>query len=127
MPTVAWVALGGALGASARWLSQTAVARWTGASAIGTFSVNIVGCFVLGLWLGRSEGDASVDPARRAFVATGFLGAFTTFSTFAADGESLWRRESSMWALIYVGASVVFGLGAFMLGRSLARPAAAGA
>lgn len=122
MPTIAWVALGGACGASARWLVARSLASWT-AWPLGTFVVNVLGCFALGFLLARTEGQESWNEARQAVFATGFLGAFTTFSTFAADGDGLFRRESSIAALTYVGLSVVLGFAAYGVGRALARAA----
>lgn len=104
------IAAGGAFGALLRY----AVSGWTYAAMgeafpWGTMAANLAGCFLIGvLWAG-SEG-ASFSAETRAFVFTGMIGAFTTFSTFGLDAVSLMRDGAAGRALAYVVVSNVFGL-----------------
>lgn len=121
------VALGGALGA----LSRTGMSEWiyshTGEEgfAWGTLTVNLLGCLLIGM---ARAGVETVDwgsPELRTLTFSGFLGAFTTFSTFEADAMTMWRSGERVLAGIYLGGSVVGGLIAFVLGWYLiARTAA---
>ena len=87
---VIWVCLGGALGALCRWLLGASVQRWAGvAFPWGTATVNIVGCFCFGVFWAFSETRLDTDSVARFAVLTGFMGAFTTFSTFAFDSVAL--------------------------------------
>lgn len=115
---VALVAVAGAFGAVSRY--------WIG-SAIGvrsfpwaTLGINVVGSFLLGLVLGGPGATRWSDTATTA-VAVGFLGAFTTFSTFAFEATALVRDDRAGAALAYVATSVVVGLGASAVGFLVAR------
>ena len=121
METALAVAFSGALGALSRWLLTAAVDRHLPPGfPHGTLVVNVVGCLLLGwagtLLLGRLPASA---PARAA-IATGFLGAFTTFSTFAFDTVVLWRAGESARALTNVVLSLGLGLAAVAVGVWLA-------
>lgn len=113
---IAIIALGGALGALARtgtgelmtWLLQRA---W-----LGTFTANMLGCLGMGLARGAVEANDWGSPELRALVFAGFLGAFTTFSTFEADTVGLWQQGSKALAASYMIVSVLGGVGAFCLG-----------
>ncbi len=101
--TVGWVALGGAFGAVARFLiSLWAIRRFGDAFPYGTLIVNVVGSFVLGVVAGLVARQAGVPDALRALLAVGFLGAFTTFSTFAVDTLTLATRSSFSGAVTNV-------------------------
>jgi CrcB protein len=119
---VFWIMLGGAVGSLSRWGLATAVHRWS-ASAFpwGTFAVNVLGCllfgFVAGLWEDRPMGN----PSTRAFLMIGFLGGFTTFSTFTWESFVLLRQSHIGKAMANVSAQVVLGLAALWLGWALAR------
>ena len=115
------VAISGALGALSRWLLTAAIDRHLPAGfPHGTLVVNVLGCLLLG-WAGTlllAKLPASAHA--RAAVATGFLGAFTTFSTFAFDTVVLWRAGESARAVTNVGLSLGLGLAAVALGVWLA-------
>jgi len=115
------VALGGALGALARYGCVTLAARaFGGGFPLGTLLVNALGCFVAGLvaaWL-EARGD-SVE--LRAFLAIGVLGGFTTFSAFGVDTLALARDGRTLVACVYVATSLACGLGGVALGLRLAR------
>lgn len=119
MRDVVMVALGGALGALARYAVNLAAARWWRAPfPLATLAINVGGCFLLGWFLARA-GRASVDPALRLFVATGFCGAFTTFSTFAHETRTLAVSGAPGMALGNVALSLAAGFAAVALGARL--------
>lgn len=112
------VALGGALGACARYAVGLWATRVLGTSyPWGTLLVNVAGSLLIGLALPLL---ARHDAARLLFV-TGFLGAFTTFSTFSADTLTLLQSGRTGTALGYAAGSVAAGLAAAALGAGLAR------
>lgn len=114
-----WVALGGALGACARFALATFALSRAGAVLWGTLAANLLGCLALGwvaAWAERS-GLGAHAPAR-LFWAVGVLGAFTTFSTFSLEAWDLARRDSYGTSALYLGASVGLGLAAVWLGRA---------
>lgn len=110
-----WIAIGGALGAMARFgITLTAKSVLPGAFPIGTWVANLTGCFLLGLLIG--SGLSQRDPRWHALLGIGFLGALTTFSTFS--WETIDLIEKDRWALAgwNVGLSLIFGLLAVVLG-----------
>lgn len=117
MTSLIWIALGGALGASSRHLVGLWAMRMLGTGLPwGTLFVNIAGSFAMGLFIEflalRFQGNTEL----RLFVATGFLGGFTTFSAFSLDFVLMWSRGEVWWALGYALASVVCSVGALFLG-----------
>jgi fluoride exporter len=120
--TALLIALGGLLGCVSRYLAVVAVHRFhEGGYPVGTFAVNVVGCFLVGLALGDGERGLALAPGVRAFVVPGFLGGFTTFSAFGYETVSLLRDGSPGIALANVALSVAAGLIAVWLGMSAAR------
>ena len=120
MPSVLAVAFGGALGALARYGVGIVAAR-LGADAFpwGTWAVNLIGCLLAGLtvpFVAQPHQDTA-----RLLVVTGFLGAFTTFSTFSLDSLSLWMAGRPGLALANALGSVVLGLGCVAAGVWMAR------
>jgi CrcB protein len=121
------VAVGGALGATARYLVADLVHR--AASPYfpwGTFVINVTGCFVFGLVAGTGEAFGVVGPMTRAFVLVGILGGYTTFSSFAFETATLMRGGELAAALGNVVGQVVLGLVAFWIGIVLIQALAAG-
>ncbi len=122
MRTFLLIGLGGALGAWARWAVSGAIAaRWGTAFPLGTFLVNASGSFAIGFFLTLVAARASGGADARALVATGFLGAYTTFSTFSFETVALLRAGEILTALGYVAASLLLGLAATAAGILLAR------
>ncbi|MEU8240716.1 CrcB family protein [Actinoplanes missouriensis] len=101
------VALGAAIGAPLRYLTDRALG-----SPWGTLTVNVVGSFLLGVVLGLP-----LSPQLVALAGTGFCGALTTYSTFSWETLSLARRGERAAAVGYVAVSVLAGLAAAWLGR----------
>ena len=117
-----WLALAGACGTLARYGLAGMVHRWLGSSfPWGTAFVNILGCFLFGLvWAAASERGV-ISPEMRTIILVGFMGAFTTFSTFAAESGHL--LADSQWALALGNVLLhnVGGIGFFILGQAVGR------
>jgi CrcB protein len=116
------VGAGGALGALARYgISLWANTRFETPFPTGTFTINVSGSFAIGLIASLSMGFAWNEQAR-LFITMGFLGAFTTFSTFEYETLLLVMNGKRMGiALGYVAASIIVGLGAVALGFALGK------
>jgi CrcB protein len=116
------VAAGGSLGAVARYAVSLVVARfWTHEFPLATLLINVSGCFVLGFFSTLAADRISIDPSWRLFVATGFVGAYTTFSTFEYETARLTEAGTMIWAAVNVLVSVVAGFLAVRLGIAFAR------
>jgi CrcB protein len=106
------VAAFGALGALARWGLGVATNGPTQAFPWTTLVINVSGCFALGLLVAALGDDHAL---LRLGLGTGFLGAFTTFSTFSVEATNLPAARS----VLYVGLSIALGLAAAVAGRTL--------
>jgi len=115
------VAVGGALGALARYGVQLGLPHSPGAWPWATVAVNLTGCLLIGLLLAVLLARAPDHPWLRPFLATGVLGGYTTFSTFSVDAVQL--VEAGRWplAVAYLLVSVVGGLAAVVLGLGVGR------
>jgi len=110
------------VGAVARYAVSLLVARfWTHEFPLATLLINVSGCFVLGFFSALAAERAAIDPLWRLFVATGFVGAYTTFSTFEYETARLTEAGTMLWASLNVLLSVVAGFVAVRLGIVLAR------
>lgn len=122
MEHAAYVALGGALGSVLRYLTGMATIRLFGPFLPwGTFTVNIVGSFCIGLlmeWIARKL-NASTD--MQLFLVTGVMGGFTTFSSFSLDVISLMERGELLWAMTYALATLGLGIVAVFGGLAVGR------
>jgi CrcB protein len=117
------VAGGSAAGGLARWLVGMGAAHVLGTGfPWGTFLINLSGCLALG-WLGTLLADRLLPASEevRLLLAVGFCGAYTTFSTFEYEADSLFKKGDGTLATLYIGLSVVLGLLAVRLGVILAR------
>ena len=118
--TMLQVALGGAIGASCRYLTNVGMKSLMGIGfPWGTLTVNIVGSFLMGalvIVLERKGGNHLVP-----FIMTGFLGGFTTFSAFSLDAIFLMEEGRTEIALVYMAASVLVSVAALVLGLAVAR------
>ena len=118
--TLTQVALGGAIGASGRYLTGIAVVRVIGHGfPWGTLIVNVVGSFLMGVLvvLLAHKFGARFAP----FLMTGILGGFTTFSAFSLDALTLFERDQVGLAAAYVVGTVLLTLGAILAGVFIAR------
>jgi fluoride exporter len=116
------IGVGGFLGANARyvvggWITQ----QWGSQFPWGTFVINVTGSFLLGLLMAYLNSRPLVSPQYRLFFAVGFLGAYTTFSTFSYETLRLVQDQNIGAALLNIGGSVVLGLVGVVLGVWLGR------
>jgi CrcB protein len=120
-------ALGGALGALARWALTLALPHSPGAWPWSTLLVNLIGCLLIGILLAVLLARFPSSPWLRPFLAVGVLGGFTTYSTFAMDVVRLTGAGHTVLAVGYVLASVLGGVlavvGGLLLGRAAVRAA----
>jgi CrcB protein len=115
--TVLWVALGAAVGAPARYLTDRAVqARLGSVFPWGTLLVNVVASLLLGFLVALPA-----NPAVLAVAGTGFCGALSTYSTFSYETLRLLENRERLRAALNVGVSLVAGLGAAYCGMALAQ------
>jgi fluoride exporter len=122
MPTFLWVALGGAIGSVARYGMNVWSGRLLGSEfPWHTFIVNVLGCFAMGALVELMALKLNVSNETRAFLTTGILGGFTTFSAFSLDFAVLVERKSYGAAAAYGAGSVALSLIAVFAGLSLVR------
>jgi fluoride exporter len=111
------IGIGGFLGANARYLvAGWAAQRFGTTFPYGTFIINVSGSFILGLFLVLLQERTFIHPNYRLFFAVGFLGAYTTFSTFTYESLRLLQDGSILLGLTNIFASVVVGLLGVVLG-----------
>jgi len=122
MRAILLVALAGAAGAVSRYVvGLWALRQWGPHFAFGTLLVNILGCLLLGFVLELEMRTTMVPGHVRLFVAVGFLGAFTTFSTFGFETIKFLQNGTPHLALLNVAANLGLGLLAVWLGWGVAR------
>ena len=116
------VGIGGFLGAVSRFaLANWAVRLCGGPFPLGTFIVNVSGSFLLGIALAVLEDEALLDAPQRHFLIAGFLGAYTTFSTFSYESLHLFQHGPVLLGVLNVVGSVALGLLGVWGGFALAR------
>jgi CrcB protein len=115
------ISAGGALGANARYLvASWATTQWGTQFPVGTLLINVSGSFVIGLYLTLATERFTGHPAVRLFVATGFLGGYTTFSTFSVEALRLIETGNAAAGISYMVASVVLSIVAAAIGMIVA-------
>ncbi|MEJ2636093.1 MAG: fluoride efflux transporter CrcB [Calditrichia bacterium] len=117
------IGFGGFLGAVSRYLMSGLVHKilanpWF---PYGTFAVNILGCLFIGFLSGLAESRQVLPTELRMFLLIGFLGSFTTFSTFGYETFSFMRDGQMLSALLNILLQIIVGLGAVWTGTVLAR------
>ncbi len=111
------VGLGGAVGSIFRYLSSLLITKYfNSVFPLATFTVNIVGCFLIGVIFGYMEKEQLASNTIKYFFITGFCGGYTTFSTFAIENVGLLQGQHTLTAFAYIAASVITGLLAVWLG-----------
>jgi len=105
------VALGGAVGSALRYIIQSTVhSKYPNFYPYGTFVINISGCLLIGLLMGLAVQQKVLSPQVNLLLIAGFCGGFTTFSTFAYEGNTLLLESKPLQAFLYLAASVVIGM-----------------
>lgn len=119
------LAAAGAAGTLARYGLSSWVRGWAGSGfPWGTLAVNAVGCFVFGVILSLVRDKGSISQDNATWMMIGFLGAFTTFSTFAFESGDFLRNGALGSALLNVAANVIVGMTLFFVGVWIVREAA---
>jgi len=119
---LAAIALGGALGAPARYGVAQVIHVHANGFPWATFWTNITGSFLLGFVLALLIERFPPSRYARPFIATGFLGAYTTYSTFAVETDLLIKNGHALVASVYAVASLLVGFAAVWIGLALGRP-----
>jgi CrcB protein len=115
-----WVGLGGFLGANARYLLGGWIADRLGVGfPYGTYAINVTGSFILGFFLAFAQDRAWVAPPARLLFAVGFVGAYTTFSTFEYESIRLLQDGELLLCSVYMIGSVISGAVATVAGIAL--------
>lgn len=116
------VGIGGGLGSIFRYLISIFVGKHVPiVFPMGTFLVNISGCFLIGIFYSLSEKYSGFNPEWRLFLVTGICGGFTTFSTYSYDSLLLLKQGANLSFLLYAIGSVVLGLLATFAGAAVVR------
>lgn len=122
MALTLWIAAGGALGATMRHFMNVGIGRIAGDSfPWHTMLINITGSFVMGLLISLMALRWNVSNEMRAFLTTGILGGYTTFSAFSLDFALLVERKAYLLAGAYALGSVILSLVAIFIGMALVR------
>lgn len=119
MPQLVLIGLGGCLGAISRYLLSGLAHRLYsgGLFPVGTLLVNVAGCFVIGALMGLIEDKSLFGPSVRLLFVVGFLGSFTTFSSFGYETVELLRNNQMVLAGVNMIANFALGISAVLLGR----------
>ena len=110
------VAMGGAVGAVARYSVASAWPQATGGFPLTTLAVNLIGCLLIGVLMTLLRQALAANGLLRPFLGVGVLGGFTTFSTYAAESLALFQDEAALTALAYLAATLVGALVAVFSG-----------
>ncbi len=123
MPKIIIVGLGGCVGAILRYLVARGVHTLATSTffPVGTMTVNVTGCLLIGIGGGLMESRQFFSPEWRAFLFVGILGSFTTFSTFGL--ETFYLAKEGQWLASFgnVGISLILGLAAVLAGHMISR------
>lgn len=122
MHPILWISAGAILGANARyWIGLWATRHMGMGFPYGTLLVNTSGSFILGFLVGSSLGRLNIAPEMRLFLGVGFLGSYTTFSSFSVETMTLLQNGQMWQGLLNLGANNVLGAMAALLGIYAAR------
>lgn len=124
MNTVIAIAAGGALGAVSRHYFAGFIMRLAGGVGgfpVGIFTANVLGSLLMGVIVSMAAVRLNLTPEARSFLTVGFLGAFTTFSTFSMEAVMLFERGQMLQAGLYVFGSVALGIFGFLAGLQIGK------
>lgn len=119
MGNLSLIGIGGFLGSIVRYSLGGLVQEWSRSISFpyGTITVNLLGCFFIGLLSQLAESRGILSPEARSFLFLGFLGSFTTFSTFGNETVNLFLKGQGLLSLVNIGLHIFFGLGFVWIGR----------
>ena len=116
------VGLGGAAGSMLRFLVSVLTAKYYAAAfPLATFLINLLGCFLIGVFIGWFGHSGQLNQHLRLLLVTGFCGGYTTFSTFSAENLNLLQSGHHLTAFGYMATSIVAGILAVWCGLSIAK------
>ncbi len=117
LKTIIYIAIGGAFGSVLRFFMAIFINKyWSNNFPLATFLTNILGCFLIGLFIGFLEKNNLKDSNLKWILITGFCGGFTTFSTFGYENLTLFQNQNTFLAFLYIGSSLFIGIMAVWFG-----------
>ncbi len=120
--TILYVAIGGAIGSVLRFITTILVSKfWSNQFPLATFIANVIGCFLIGLFIGILTKNELNDSNLKWLLVTGFCGGFTTFSAFGMENYTLFQNNNSLLAFGYIGLSIILGLFAIWFGLFISK------
>ncbi|MBC7642482.1 MAG: fluoride efflux transporter CrcB [Flavobacterium sp.] len=115
--TIIFIAIGGAIGSVLRYLTSALINKyWSNNFPLATFLTNVLGCLLIGTFIGILEKNNLTDSDLKWILITGFCGGFTTFSTFGYENINLFQNQNALLSLLYIGLSIFLGITAVWLG-----------
>lgn len=116
------VGMGGGTGSIFRYLTSVLTSRYyANVFPMATFTANLIGCFLIGLFIGYIDRNHTLSPDYRFLLVTGFCGGYTTFSSFALENFNLFHSQNYFTLAAYILLSVVMGYIAVALGMYISK------
>ena len=110
LKTILYIAIGGAIGSVLRFLTTLLVSKyWSNNFPLATFIANVIGCFLIGLFVGYLTKNQLQESTLKWFLVTGLCGGFTTFSAFGMENYDLFQNNNSLLAFGYIALSISIG------------------